>query len=85
MGFQLFKPGDRVQRKWSGRVMIVQKYIKEYAPWVGWHESHNAVECSWYDEDGNYRSEVIHQNNLMKATPVTFAKRRQSTRHKVGR
>lgn len=65
---RLFKSGDRVQQKNGGPVMIVQKYAREYKPWIGWCESKYAVECVWYDARGERKKEIVHQNNLIKTS-----------------
>ncbi|MCB0430084.1 MAG: DUF2158 domain-containing protein [Flavobacteriales bacterium] len=65
MMIRIFKPGDRVQLKSGGPVMIVQRYAREHHPLIGWYEDDHAVECSWYDRDG-YHKDVIHQNHLVK-------------------
>ena len=67
MLIRLFKPGERVQLKTGGPIMIVQKYIHEYNPLIGWHENNNAVECTWIDAEKEYHKKVFHQRNLAKA------------------
>ncbi|MCB9173392.1 MAG: DUF2158 domain-containing protein [Flavobacteriales bacterium] len=62
---RIFKPGDRVQLRGGGPVMIVQRYAKDYNVWLGWYESDVIVECTWLDGK-RYHREKYHQNFLVK-------------------
>lgn len=64
---KIFKPGDRVRLRSGSPIMVVQKYAREYSPWIGWYESSIIVECTWFDAEG-YKRKNFHQNNLIKAT-----------------
>lgn len=84
MIIRMFKPGDRVQRKSGGPVMIVQRYAREFSPLVGWYESNYLVECSYYRSDG-YQREVIHQNNLIKSNPAYAGAYSQSAKSRLNK
>ena len=54
---RLFRKGDFVKNKQTGRVMEVLKYLKD-----------NVVECAWFDlEKKEIRKNNYNQNSLLKA------------------
>ncbi len=65
---RLFKPGDRVQKRSGGPVMIVQRYARKYSLLTDWHEDHNSVECTWLDSKEGYQRKCFLSRNLMRAS-----------------
>lgn len=62
-----FKPGDRVQLRFDGKIMEVLKYVTKHNPLIGNYVSEFEVECVWY-ENGERKSAVFNQKNLTKAS-----------------
>ncbi|MEW4923799.1 hypothetical protein [Algibacter sp. 2305UL17-15] len=62
-----FKPGDWVKLKGSPNrpKMEVLKYVSKKEPIFGFINDDTFLECVWY-KNGERRSEVFHQNRLIK-------------------
>jgi uncharacterized protein YodC (DUF2158 family) len=64
-----FKPGDWVEIKGDedSPKMEVLKYVLKKEPVFGIENDDTYLECVWY-EDGERKSEVFHQDRLIKLT-----------------
>ena len=62
-----FKPGDWVKIKGSSDSpkMQVLKYVSKKEPIFGFVNDDTYLECVWY-KNGERKSEVFHQNRLIK-------------------
>ena len=63
-----FKPGDRVELRSGGPKMEVLKYILKHDPVAGNYLSEYEVECVWYNKEGGRKTDVFHQNTLVKVS-----------------
>lgn len=73
MKTRLFKPGDRVQLKSGGPVMIVQKYPLKYGIF-GWHEDPYSVECTWVDSKKGYQRSTFLVRKLVRSKCINTNK-----------
>tara|TARA_R110002049_G_scaffold198043_1_gene368034 strand:- start:4304 stop:4564 length:261 start_codon:yes stop_codon:yes gene_type:complete len=62
-----FKPGDwvKVKRKLNAPEMQVLKYVSKKDSIFGLVDNDSYLECVWY-KSGERKSEVFHQNKLIK-------------------
>lgn len=67
MKTNLFNPGDRVQLRSGGPVMIVQKYPLKHSVLFGWYVDDKTVECTWYDTEKGFQKRHFLQRNLVKS------------------
>ncbi len=62
-----FKPGDRVQKRGEGPVMMVLNYCLKKSPIVGTYVSDDEVLCVWYTNNRR-QTGVFDQRVLTRAS-----------------